>query len=118
MKIIRYDKYDKNKALVQSNIELEVCSETGRFLEAFIKEYAGYSPAIPLFIDDLGIEITFMGEQMETQITELKQYIRDLHILASEMRIYCFCEASEQVVFEFRQLEKDIAEKYKGLLCL
>jgi len=56
--------------------------------------------------------------KMETEIIELKQYIRDLHILASEMKIYCVCEASEQVVFEFRQLEKDIAEKYKGLLCL
>lgn len=56
--------------------------------------------------------------RMETEIIELKQYIRDLHILASEMMIYCVCEASEQVVFEFRQLEKDIAEKYKGLLCL
>lgn len=55
--------------------------------------------------------------KMESEIIELKQYIRDIHILASEMRIYCVCEASEQVVFEFRQLEKDITEKYKGLLC-
>ena len=56
--------------------------------------------------------------RLQDKVIELKQYIRDLHILASEMKIYCVYEASEQVVFEFRQLEKDIAEKYKGLLCL
>jgi len=73
---------------------------------------------VPNGVDDLIDSLSSDHLVMETEIIELKQYIRDLHILASEMRIYCVCEASEQVVFEFRQLEKDIAEKYKGLLCL